>query len=128
MSYHEVELARLSVSVSYGVSLTSWALPVEISVGGSGLKERGLSASLLCFWFALRWWPRAYAVPDQARRDDGTGHADWLKGFEPERDFGYLLECLDIDASQIATEAVRLRNAVDLLRELRVEQTKGRGE
>lgn len=118
MSYHEVDFDRHSVSVSYGASLTSWALPLEIGIGGSGVKERGLSVSLLCFWFTVNWWPRDYAVPDRARRDDGTGAADWLKRFDPERDFGYLLEALDINAGEIAAEAVRVRNAVDLLREL----------
>lgn len=116
MSYHEHELDRYSVSVSYGVTLSSWSLPLEIGIGGSGVYERGFNIGFLCFWFALHWWPRDYAVPEHARTGDGS--EDWFKRFSPDRDFGYQLEAADISAAEITAMALRLRNSVDLLREL----------
>lgn len=67
MSYHEIDLDRHSVTVTYGISLRSWALPLELGVGGSGQNEHGFTISILCFWFAMHWWPRDYAVPARAR-------------------------------------------------------------
>lgn len=114
--YREIELNRHNITLSYGASLSSWSLPIDMSFGGSGQMERGFRLGVLCFWFAICWWPRSYSVPEGARQNDA---ADWLKQFNPESDFGYLLESADISASSIEEMAARLRNSVDKLRTLR---------
>jgi hypothetical protein len=124
MSYHEHDLSRHSISVSYGATWNDWTLLLSVGFGGSGAHERGVSISLLCFWFALHWWPLDYPVPESARVG-GDGSADWDKGFDRVNDVGYQIEAADLEASSIVAMAQRLRNVVDVLRDLHYAKSDG---
>lgn len=117
MSYHEHDLNRHSVSVCYGVTLKDWTLLLSVGVGGSGQCERGVSLGFLCFYFAVNWWPRDYAVPPRARVTDDPDR-EWAQRFERVNDAGYQIEAVDMDAAELCARATRLRNAVDVLRDL----------
>jgi hypothetical protein len=117
MSYHEYDVSRHQISVSYGVSLWHWTLPLSVGIGGEGQRERGFSVSFLCFWFGMNWWPKDYPVPPSARVG-GDGEKDWLQRFNRVDDAGYQIEAADTRAESIVEMAQSLRNAIDVLRGL----------